>query len=106
MRNTRLVAILAILAAGPALAQRDSTTVAIELGTMLGSEAYCGLSYRPEAVEDFIGQHVSPSDMGFASTLEMMTSGTEYDLDGKSPSAKAAHCSAVTRSARHYGFIE
>lgn len=100
------VAIMATLAAGPALAQKSSTTVARELGSLLASEAYCGLAYDQAAVAAYIDAQVDPSEMGFASTLEIMISGAEYDLDGKSPSAKTAHCSAVTRSARHYGFIE
>jgi len=90
-----------------AAAQRmDSMQVASELGTLLASETYCGLSYDPSAIETYVDTHVDPTDMGFAGTLNMVVRGTQYQLEDQSPSAKTAHCRVIARTAKHYGFVE
>lgn len=83
----------------------DSMTTAMELGSVLASEEACSLTFDQAAIERFIEGNVAPDDMGFASTLQMMTEGTRYQIGSMSISAKTAHCSQIRRVARANGFI-
>lgn len=87
-------------------AAASSMQVANQLGTILGSEEYCELKLKPEGVEAFIEKQVKPDDTQFASTLNMMTEGTKFQLQGKSDAAKIAHCTQVKRSAKANGLID
>jgi len=89
----------------PKVATADSMQVAVELGSVLGSETFCSLSYDQGAIQALIEQHVKADDMAFASTLNMMTTGTSIQNEEMSPSRKTAHCSQMSRVARAYGFI-
>ena len=51
----------------------DLFTVALNLGSVIGSEQACGLTYDRDPIERFITEHVKASDMSFPSTLNMMT---------------------------------
>jgi len=84
----------------------DSMWMANELGTILASEEYCGLTFSQDAIAEWIDQNIDPSDMGFSGTLQMMTEGARYNLGGMGASRKTAHCRSIERSARHYGFVE
>jgi hypothetical protein len=84
----------------------DSMALAVNLGDVLASEAFCGLTYDQAAISAFIDKHVKADDMGFTSTLQMMTEGKEIDLQKMSPSAKTAHCAQIARVARAYGFTK
>ncbi|GHA13266.1 hypothetical protein GCM10007989_04810 [Devosia pacifica] len=91
----------------PAVGQDfGSMNTAVELGTVLGSEEACGLSYDQEAITAFIEAEVAADDMSFASTLQTMVMGQEMQINELSASAKTAHCAQITRVARSYGFIE
>ena len=96
------------LAASPALALDDlqALTLANSLGTLIASEAACGLTYDQTAISRFITERVPPERMDFASQLQLQTMGIEFQLQGMSPSALTAHCAAVTQSARREGFID
>lgn len=84
----------------------DSMMIAGDLGTVLGSEKVCGLTYDQDAISVWIDNNTDASDMGFAGTLSMMTQGAEFQLRSLSESARTAHCRAVSRTAQHYGFIK
>lgn len=84
----------------------QSMQIASDLGTLLASEDLCGLAYDHDAIDRFIDDYVDPSDMSFASTLQMMTDGQTFMMGDMSEAAKRAHCRAIGRTARHHGFIE
>jgi hypothetical protein len=85
-------------------AQMKSMETATNLGTLLASEKTCDLTYDQEAIRQWIDQNVEPSDLGFPSTLALMTQGFEIQLSSMSESAKSAHCQSVMRAAQHHGF--
>lgn len=102
-----LIAAVVAVAAGPVLSQgMESLAKANELGGILGSEEICGLSYNQPAIQAWIDANVPPSDMGFASSLHMQAQGSALMFKRQSASERTAHCAAVTRTAKHYGFIE
>lgn len=84
----------------------DTIKLATDLGTLLGSERVCNLTYSEIAITMWIDVKVPPEDMSFASTLSMMTESTAYGLQDISESARIAHCRSIERTAKHYGFIE
>lgn len=96
------------LTVAPAAAQSDleTMTLASNLGTVLGSEQFCGLTYDQGAIGRFIDERAPAGDMGFASFLQMSTSTQSFSNNEMSESARTAHCRAVANTARHYGFIE
>lgn len=96
----------ALCVAAPSLASADSIEFATHLGNMLASESLCGLSYKPEAIEALIAKKVKADDIEFPTTLNLMTSGSEYRIRDLTASAKVAHCAQVRRAAKAYGFIE
>ncbi len=83
----------------------ESMSLANELGTVLASEEACGLTFDQTAIAAFIGAKVPADDMSFASTLNMMTEGQKYQMEGMSASSKTAHCTQIKRVAASYGFI-
>ncbi len=105
MKKTLLA--LALIAPEMVVAQSgDSQRLALDLGNLLASEDYCGLKYDHEAIQGFIDQNTDPADMGFASSLQMMTDGAKFGFDSQGETAKVAHCRATERSAKHFGFIK
>jgi hypothetical protein len=80
-----------------------SMQLAAELAPIIGSETACGYTLSPPKVADFVTSRVQPEDTGFASNLNMLTMGNQQMVKSMSPSGLAAHCAAVTQSARHYG---
>ncbi|MCA1304836.1 signal recognition particle [Nitratireductor aquimarinus] len=80
--------------------------MATQLGSLLGSEEACGLSFNHDAVARFIDTKVPEDDMEFTSMLSTMTGGTSYDLESMPKSQKVAHCRQIERVARSHGFIE
>jgi len=84
----------------------SSMTAAVNLGSVLAAESFCGLTYDQDAISAWIDTNTDPGDMGFASSLSMMTDGASYELQGMSDSSRTAHCRSIERTARHYGFID
>ncbi len=84
----------------------DSMMRANELATVIGSEAYCGLTLDSAGIEAWIKANVAPNDLSFASTLQTMTMGQEFQQQEMSASAKIAHCAAVRQTAGAMGLIE
>jgi hypothetical protein len=84
----------------------ETIRLANDMGTLLGSEKVCNLTYNQDAITMWIDVKVPPEDMSFASALSMMTESTAYGLQDISESARTAHCRSIERTAKHYGFIE
>lgn len=80
--------------------------MATELGSVLASEEACGLTFDQAAVAAFIEEKVPADDMGFTSTLSMMTKGQQFQIEEMSASSKTAHCTQIARVAASYGFIQ
>jgi hypothetical protein len=87
----------------PASAYDQNLT--LNLGTVLGSEEFCGLAYDQKAIEAFIDKNVAADDMGFAAELNSMASGTKYQNKEMTPSEKTAHCTQIQRVAKSFAFI-
>lgn len=90
----------------PAYAYQDITKVAVELGNIIGSETACGYITSPDAVSAYVAANVDPSEMAFASGLYLSAAGTAAQISGMTPSGKAAHCTAVKRSAIHFKLVK
>jgi hypothetical protein len=84
----------------------EGMQVAMNLGDVIGSEEFCGLSYKQEAIEAFIAKKVDASDMNFASTLEMAVQSQKMENNDMSASQKTAHCAQTKRVAKKYGFSD
>ena len=83
----------------------ESMGRAQELGTVIGSEVMCDLALDQAGIEAWISANVAPDDLSFASSLQMMTVGQEFQQKDMSASSKTAHCAAVRQSARTMGLI-
>lgn len=108
-RRLRCVAALALIAAAPpSIAETTTETrrLASDLGSLLASEQFCGLTYDQAAISAFITANAPPDDMGFAGLMQQSIALHGYSLADITGSAKAAHCTAITQTARHYGFIQ
>ena len=107
--------ILALALASPALGQDDPLAtfqedvrimgLASNLGTLIGSELFCGLTFDQSAIAAWIAANVPADRMDFTGTLRLMMMGEAGNQAGMTASAKTAHCTAVSQSARHLGFI-
>jgi hypothetical protein len=102
-------AALALLLSTSAVSAMDDTeersaVLALNLGSVLGSEKLCGFKYDQAAIRAFIEKNVSARDMGFPSSLEQMTRGAEAEYGSMSESAVTAHCAQIARIAKSYGF--
>jgi hypothetical protein len=80
--------------------------IASDLGSVLGSERACDLKFDHNAVAAWIDSNVDGTDMGFAGSLSMMTQGAEYQAQMLDGASKVAHCRAIEKTARHFGFIK
>lgn len=101
--------VLALLAgsAGGAQAQdMKSMQLATQLGSVLASEELCGLAYDQAAIEAFIEKSVKADDMGFASTLKLMTTGQDFQNKSLTTSGRTAHCAQIRRVVKSYGFTK
>lgn len=106
MKPTLILAPLLIFATvALAAPKRNSNQVALELGTVLAAEDFCGLTYDHEMIASYIEKNVAADDMGFASILQLMTAGKQSEHKDMTATAKAAHCSQMRRVAKTNGFI-
>ena len=83
----------------------DSMEFANHLGTVLASEAACGLTYNQDAIAALISDRVEADDMAFPSLLDTMTSGAAFSLGQMGESQKTAHCVQIRRIALSFGFV-
>jgi hypothetical protein len=104
----RHIALILGLAPGAVLAQTadlQSMARAQELASILASEQACGLTLDQRGIEAWIAANVAPDDLAFASNLQVMTMGQEYQQKDMTASARTAHCAAVRQAARAAGLI-
>jgi hypothetical protein len=107
LSNRFLPFVFAAMFIGPVSAQDLATMqIAHDLGTLLASEEKCGFSFDQAAIEAFIDDKVDPGNMAFAGDLSMMTTGAQMQIMQMEGSSLTAHCRAVSRSAKHFGFIK
>jgi hypothetical protein len=93
--------------AHPAQAQDiQSIKLSQELGSILASEDFCGVSYDKAAIERFIEARVKANDMGFVTMLNTMTTGSRVQLQQMSEAHKVAHCAQIRRVSRSLGFAK
>ncbi|AZV00403.1 hypothetical protein pthi1_p38 [Paracoccus phage vB_PthS_Pthi1] len=77
-----------------------------ELGSVLASEEICGLSYKQAAIEAWIDKNVPADDIMFASSLDTAVMGGKFGYRDQTTSERTAHCAAIKKTAKHYGFID
>jgi len=110
MKNWKIVCAGGALAFGVCSAAFASDVemmaVSSEIAGLLASEEICGLSYDQAAISAFISERVDPEWVGFASQLDMVAKGASMMFQDQTESARTAHCAAITRTARAFGFIE
>lgn len=104
LKTTLAAGLLLLISLSPAIA--DSDDIAMNLGNVIASEEYCGLSYDQEAIQSYIQKNVRADDMGFPGSLNLMISGSSYTIKQLSKSAKTAHCAQISRIAKSYQFIK
>lgn len=83
-----------------------SMSRAQELGAVLGSEKLCDLTLDQAGIEAWIVANVAPDDLSFATNLQTMTMGQEFQQQNMTTSSKTAHCAAIRQSARTMGLIK
>lgn len=103
--------ILSILAASvvamPAFAlDFETMEKAQNLGNILGSESFCGLSFNQDAIAAWVDDNVPASSMSFSGDLQGAVAMSQITVSSMSESAKTAHCRSIERTAKHLGFLE
>ena len=106
MATPSTIIIALLVALFPSVAGATDDNLALQLGTILGSEEFCGLEFDQQSIQAFIEKRVSANDLDFAASLSTMTSGTKYENKNFSASEKTARCTQVTRVAKTYGFLK
>ncbi len=86
--------------------QVDTWKLASQLGDLLASEEFCGLSYDQKAISAFVDSKVAADDMAFTSILRMMTEGSRMKQNAMSKSSRTAHCAQTKRTAKANSFIK
>ena len=105
MRIFLAASITVSLLASPSLAaSRSAVSLASDLGSVLASESICGLTYDQAAIGAWIEKEVPAEAMDFPSSLQTMTRGYGRQFQNMGASEKTAHCTAVKRIAKSYGF--
>lgn len=92
------------MAASPAIAQ--DRELAMQVGSILGSEEPCGLSYSAEGITAYIDREVAADDMEFLGMMDLGASNAEYSVGEMGAGQRAAHCAQTERLAKSLGFIE
>jgi hypothetical protein len=90
----------------PRYSSATDSNLSVQLGAILGSEVFCGLTYDQRAIQAFVEKNVGADDMQFASELKLMTDGIDVQNKQMSASEKTARCTQIRRVARSYGFLK
>ena len=101
-RISLMVSAAALLLEATSPAHATDDNLAFQLGTIFGSESFCGLSFNQAAIQAFIEKNVREDDLQFAGELSTMTDGNEK----MSASERTARRVQVRRSACAYGFTK
>lgn len=104
--NALVLSMYWMIAPASADSSLQSLTIASELGTVLASEEFCGLTFKQVAIGAFVEKKVKSDDMEFAGNLEMQVMGSKELFKDMGQSQKTAHCTQIKRVAKTYGFIE
>lgn len=102
---TLFVSLVVLLCSRAPEALATDQDLAWKLGSVIGSEEFCGLSYDQGAIEAFVARNVSENDMAFAAELDDQVGGTKVENKEMSASEKTAHCTQIRRVAKSFGFI-
>lgn len=104
----RAFIILALVAAPAAASAQnlEGMRIADSLGTVIASEEICGLTYDQAAIAGWIEANAPADDLQFPSFLNTSVQGKGFMLKSMSGSAKTAHCAAVSKTAKSYGFLK
>lgn len=105
MKKIAFVLAVAVALAAPAGAQ-SARELRDTLSIIFASEEPCGFTYSHDAIADWVDQHVDPSDMRHSTGVAPYVSIHTDRINSQGQSERVAHCRAVERTARHYGFIE
>lgn len=81
-------------------------SLANNLGSIVGSEAFCGFTLDQEGLAKWIEQNVPPERMDFPGLFQMSVLGQKAFNDAMTESAKTAHCAAVIQSAHQNGLLK
>lgn len=106
MKQSLILAFCLALAPAAHAFNVENARIASDLGTLLGSESLCELSFDHDAIDAYIDANVDHSDMGFASSLTGQIALAEFTQSDMSDSARRAHCRAIAATARQHGFID
>jgi hypothetical protein len=101
-----LTALLLIASPAMAMDAGESIVLAQQLGSVMGSEEGCGLTFNQPAIEAFIAQKVDADDMSFPSNLSLFIRGQQREFANMKTSQKTAHCAQIKRIAKRFGFIK
>lgn len=107
MRRAGAVLLAATIAAAAQAQTPQQTTkdFASRFGTLIGSEAPCGLAYDVAAVTDAIRANVAAGDLGFAQTFNAYANLTRSQVAAMEGSQRAAHCLIAEQNARAMGLV-
>lgn len=102
----RFVTIVALFSDAAFAWDQDTSEFAEQLGIVLGSEDFCGLTYDQQAITRYIGDHINPENLDFAHLLKVDTWSTQNENKEMSTSEKTARCFQITRTAKSLGFVK
>ncbi len=107
LRNV-LAAGLSLLFVSEAVAGKPVSPIVLSqnLGDLLGSEEFCGLTFDQAAIEKFIEDNVSADDMQFAGSVQLYANMKREVVSKLSASQQTVQCVQVKRVAKEYGFIK
>ncbi len=109
LKKSFIAEFLAIVAVFPEAAlawDQEAYQFAQQLGIVLGSEDFCGLTYDQQAIMRYIGGHINPDNLDFAELLDTETFSARSENKQMSASEKTARCYQVTRTAKSLGFVK
>ena len=100
-------AIAAVVFTTPLFADDSSIrTITHDLGAVIGSEAFCGMTLDQAGISTYIEQNIPADQIDFPTNLNMAVLGAQMYFDGMSASTKLAYCTGITRSAKAFGLAK
>ncbi len=97
-----IVALLAL----PAGAQSANTQrMAMELGTIIGSETACDLAISREGLTAYIEGNVAAEDTEFLSTMNLFAETGPSEIEAMTETQRFAHCLQASRNAAALGIL-
>ena len=101
------IALIFVMTLAPMTAQSAASSRALlDLGSILGSEIICSLNLKPDAITDWVDKNIPADDMSFADKLNSVAISQAHMYAEQSEAARETHCAAITRTAKHFGFID